>query len=207
MLRASETLSIRMKSSFETIACTWRARTQETRATKATFHIYDVTTPANPVLLKGFLSGASTHTAMPTDDGKTLIVAEERANGNVKIYDISNINSPNDPDAPVLKASLNAANVCHLGTCISAHSPHHVHVHGNLMFLPWYEAGLLVFNISNPASPVLVGASTPHPARQTNYNGNWGVDLSMGSKASAAERSIREFARRRCVGCRHPGRL
>jgi PEP-CTERM motif/LVIVD repeat len=132
--------------------------------------------------LKGFLSGASTHTAMPTDDGKTLIVAEERANGNVKIYDISNINSPNDPDAPVLKATLNAANVCHLGTCISAHSPHHVHVHGNLMFLPWYEAGLQVFNISNPASPVLVGAFDTYPGTSTSFNGNWGVDLSMGLK-------------------------
>lgn len=151
-------------------------------STEAYFHIFDVSTPANPVLLKAFPSGDKTHTAMPTDDGKTLIVAEERANGNVKIYDISNINSPNDPDTPVLKATLNAANVCHLGTCISAHSPHHVHTHGNLMFLPWYEAGLQVFNISNPASPVLVGSYDTSPGNADNYSGNWGVDLSMGLK-------------------------
>jgi hypothetical protein len=162
-------------------------------STDGWFHIYDVMNPANPVLLKAFLTGASTHTAMPTDDGKTLIVAEERSNGNVKIYDISNINSPNDPDAPILKATLSAASVCHNGTCISAHSPHHVHTHGNLMFMPWYEAGLQVFNISNPASPVLVGAFDTcrqnvdqgacfATGTSTNFNGNWGVDLSMGLK-------------------------
>lgn len=150
--------------------------------TNGWFQIYDVSTPSNPVLMKSFLSGAKSHTAMPTDDGKTLIVAEERSNGNVKIYDISNINSPNDPDTPVLKATLNAANVCHLGACISAYSPHHVHIHGNLMFLPWYEAGLQVFNISNPASPVLVGAFDTWVGTSTNFNGNWGVDLSMGLK-------------------------
>jgi hypothetical protein len=146
------------------------------------FHIYDVSTPANPVLLKAFESGISVHTAMPTEDGKLLIVAEERANGNVKIYDISQINSANDPDNPVLKATLNTSNVSHNGTFISAHSPHHVHMHGNLAFIPWYEAGLQVFNISNPASPVLVGAFDTSPGNLDNFSGNWGVDLSMGLK-------------------------
>jgi hypothetical protein len=150
--------------------------------TNGWFHIYDVSSPSNPVLLKSFLSGAKSHTAMPTDDNKTLIVAEERSNGNVKIYDISNINLPNDSDMPILRATLNTSNVGHNGTFISAYSPHHVHVHGNLMFLPWYEAGLQVFNISNPANPVLVGAFDTWPGTSTNFNGNWGVDLSMGLK-------------------------
>jgi len=146
------------------------------------FHIFDVANPANPVLHKAFLSGARSHTAMPTDDGKTLVVAEERPGGNVKIYDISNINSPNDPDTPVLKATLNTSNVCHAGTCITGYSPHHVHLYGNLMFLPWYDAGLQVLNISNPANPVLVGAFDTWAGASNDYNGNWGVDLSMGLK-------------------------
>lgn len=144
-------------------------------STDGWFHIYDVADPANPVLLKAFLSGASTHTAMPTYDGNTLIVAEERSNGNVKIYDLSMIDQPSDPQDPVLLATLNRTSVG-----IDAHSPHHVHVHGNLLFLPWYEAGLQVFNISNPASPVHVGAFDTWPGTSTNFNGNWGVDLSHG---------------------------
>lgn len=150
-------------------------------STDGYFHIYDVSNPASPVLLKGFLSGASTHTAMPTADGKTLIVAEERTNGNVKIYDISMIDQPNDPQNPVLLKTLNESNVCHpTQGCIDAHSPHHVHVHGNLLFLPWYEAGLQVFNIANPASPVYVGAFDTSVGNNDNYSGNWGVDLSLG---------------------------
>jgi hypothetical protein len=149
-------------------------------STNGWFHIYDVADPANPVLLKSFLSGAATHTAMPTDDGNTLIVAEERSNGNVKIYDISMIDQPNDPQSPVLLATLNKSNVCHNGDCIDAHSPHHVHVHGNLLFLPWYEAGLQVFNIVDPENPVYVGAYDTWVGTSTNFNGNWGVDLSQG---------------------------
>ena len=151
-------------------------------STDGWFHIYDVTNPASPVFIKGFLSGARTHTAMPSDDGKTLIIAEERPGGNVKIYDISNVTSPNDPDSPVLKATLNTSNVCHGGTCITGYSPHHVHLHGNLAFITWYDAGLQVFNISNPAAPVLVGAYDTWAGTSNDYNGNWGVDLSMGLK-------------------------
>lgn len=143
-------------------------------------HIYNVTNPLSPVLLKAFEAGTSAHTAMPTDDGKTLIVAEERNNGNVMIFDISMIDQPNDPQNPVLLATLNSSNVCYEGDCIEAHSPHHVHVHGNLLFLPWYEAGLQVFNIVNPATPVYVGAYDTFPGTASNYSGNWGVDLSHG---------------------------
>jgi hypothetical protein len=63
---------------------------------------------------------------------------------------------------------------------IDAHSPHHPHLHGNLLFIPWYEAGLQVFNIVDPANPVHVGAFDTYPGTSTSYRGNWGVDLSRG---------------------------
>jgi hypothetical protein len=148
-------------------------------------HIYDVSTPSSPVLVKKFLSGASTHTAMPTADGNTLVVAEERSNGNVKLYNIE------DPQNPILVQTINRTNVCRFyngdGDCsdvseqrIDAHSPHHLHIYGNLLFLPWYEAGLQVFNIVDPANPVYVGAFDTYVGTNTNFSGNWGVDLSLG---------------------------
>jgi hypothetical protein len=137
--------------------------------------IYDVSTPANPVLLKKWEAGGRSHTATPTQDGKYLIVAEERANGNVQIWDISNINAANDPDPVVLVSTINRTSAG-----IDARSPHHPHVHGNLLFIPWYEAGLQVFNITNPASPVHVGAFDTFLGNSDNYAGNWGVDLSLG---------------------------
>ncbi len=157
-------------------------------------HIYDVTNPADPKLMKKFTTFtqglatrtmARTHTALPSEDGKLLIVAEERPNGNVYIFDISNINQENDPDAPVWKATLNAASVG-----IQATSPHHPHLHGNLLFIPWYEAGLQVFNITDPSHPVHVGAFDTYMGTSGVYNGNWGVDLSMGlNKVLLSDRS------------------
>ena len=158
----NDRLYVASKDNSSTTCCGWT-------------HIYDVANPANPVLLKAFLSGPRSHTALPSADGKTLIVAEERSNGNVNLFDISMIDQPNDPDNPALLSVLNRGN---LG--IDAHSPHHPHVHGNLLFVPWYEAGLQVFNISDPANPVHVGAFDTYPGTSTNFNGNWGVDLSLG---------------------------
>jgi hypothetical protein len=79
-----------------------------------------------------------------------------------------------------LLKSFNESNVCHGGDCVDAHSPHHVHIYGNLMFMPWYEAGLQVFNIVDPANPVYVGAFDTSPGNADNFSGNWGVDLSLG---------------------------
>jgi hypothetical protein len=140
-------------------------------------HIYDVADPANPVLLKAFLSGARSHTALPSEDGNLLVVAEERPDGDVHIYDISMINEPNDPNDPIKLSTFDKTSVG-----IDAHSPHHPHLHGNLLFLTWYEAGLQVFNIADPANPVHVGAFDTWPGTSTNFNGNWGVDLSLGLK-------------------------
>jgi hypothetical protein len=135
-------------------------------------HIYDISNvgTSGPVLLKAFESGPRSHTSRPTPDGNTLIVAEERPNGNVNLYDISMINQPSDPDSPVLLKTLNRTNVG-----IDAHSPHHPQVIGDLLFLAWYEAGLQVFNIADPANPVHVGAFDTYVGTSTNYNGDWGV--------------------------------
>lgn len=157
-------------------------------------HIYDVTNPADPKLLKKFTNFtqnevtrtmARAHTVIPSEDGKLLVVAEERQNGNVYVFDIQNINQENDPDNPVWRATLNASSVG-----IQATSPHHPHLHGNLLFLPWYEAGLQVFNLTNPAAPVHVGSFDTFTGTSTVYNGNWGVDLSMGlNKVLLSDRS------------------
>ncbi|MCI0335437.1 MAG: hypothetical protein L0228_19695 [Planctomycetes bacterium] len=142
-------------------------------------HIYDVSNPSAPVLQKAFESGARTHTVWPTDDGETIIVAEERLDGNVKIYDVSMINQANDPDNPVLLTTLNDNSVG-----VDAYTPHHPFVKGSLLFLSWYEAGLQVFNIADPANPVHVGAFDTYAG---GYNpsfgpehGDWGVYPMLG---------------------------
>jgi hypothetical protein len=125
--------------------------------------------------MKRFDTGARSHTSMVSPDGKTLVVAQERPDGQVRIYDISNINQPNDPDTPVLLSTLTRTSVG-----IEAHSPHHPMIHGDLLFMAWYEAGLQVFNIADPAHPIRVGSYDTYAGTSTNYNGDWGVFPMLG---------------------------
>jgi hypothetical protein len=111
---------------------------------------------------------------MVSPDG-TLVVAQERPDGQVRIYDISNINQANDPDTPVLLSTLTRTSVG-----IDAHSPHHPMIHGDLLFMAWYEAGLQVFNIANPANPIRVGSYDTYLNTSSSYNGNWGVFPMLG---------------------------
>jgi hypothetical protein len=121
--------------------------------------IYNVSNPATPTLLRQWESGARVHTVWPTDDGSQVIVAEERLDGNLQIWDISNPNQP-----PDLLVTLNDDCVGQSGNCrpvgVDAYTPHQPFVRGNLMFFTWYEAGIHVFNITDPANPVHVGAHT-----------------------------------------------
>jgi hypothetical protein len=150
--------------------------------------IYDVSTPAIPQHLWSFPSGPSSHTSMPNADGTILVVAEERSDGNVHLYDLSLMGEPNQPSVPPLLATINrndlGTSLPGKPTAIDGHSPHHPHIYGNLLFVTWYEAGLQVFNISDPTNPVHVGAYDTYvggpPGGTANFSGNWGVDLTLG---------------------------
>jgi choice-of-anchor B domain-containing protein len=140
--------------------------------------IYDVSNPASPVKLKQFDTGPRTHTVWPTDDGKTIIVAQERSNGDLRIYDVSMINQANDPDTPALLKTLNRTSLS-----LNSYTPHHPFLKGNLLFMAWYESGLQVFNIADPANPVRVGAFDTYAPNYSDSNpehGDWGVYAMLG---------------------------
>lgn len=133
--------------------------------------IYDVSNVATstPSRMKLFATGAGSHTAMPSADGNLLVIAQERANGDVVLYDISMIDQVNDPDAPTILSTLNRTNVG-----IEAHSPHHPHLHGDMLILSWYEAGVQIFNIADPTNPVRTGSYDTFTGTSMSYNGVWG---------------------------------
>ena len=72
----------------------------------------------------------------------------------------------------VLLSSITAAS---LG--ISAISPHNPVLMGDLMFVSWYQAGLQVFDISDPVNPLHVGAYDTFDIDGpfSEFDGNWGV--------------------------------
>ena len=149
--------------------------------TGGTTNIYDVTNieTQNALLLKQFTTGPRTHSNWPTADGNTLVVAQERSNGEIRIYDISNIDQANDPDNPVLLKTITRDT---LG--INAVSPHNPVIAGDKLFVSWYHAGLMVFDLSDPSAAPLVGAYDTLPGttgQPTGYAGDWGVFPFLGS--------------------------
>jgi uncharacterized protein (TIGR03437 family) len=128
------------------------------------FDVRNVLTQAPP-LLGSVNSDIRSHSCWPTSDGKVLASAREISNGDVRLFDISN------PSNPVLLSSITAQS---LG--IQAYSPHNPYIIGNLLFVSWYQAGLVVIDITDPRQPRLTGSYDTYSGSVTNtFEGCWGV--------------------------------
>jgi hypothetical protein len=111
--------------------------------------IWDITNldTQAPQMLGSFFSGLHTQDTSLTTDGKFLACPRETAgNGDVGIFDISN-------PANVVRV----ATITESGWGINATSPSTSKIMGNLLFVAWYQSGLMVFDISTPSNPILVG--------------------------------------------------
>ena len=132
--------------------------------------IWDITNIATsaPVLLGSFSAGIDGSSASATADGNFLAYSRKTTDGTseVKIYNISN------PAAATVASTITMS-----GWGIDAVAPHDPKIMGNLMYVSWYQAGTLIFDITDPIKPVLVGSydTWPGPVNATQLDGNWGV--------------------------------
>ena len=111
--------------------------------------IYDITNlnTAAPALLGSVaVGGNSNHSSWTNETGEYLYSARELSNGDLRVYDVRN------PSQPMLIRSITAAS---LG--LNAITPHNPVVMGNRLYVAWYQAGIQVFDISDPTNPVRVG--------------------------------------------------
>ncbi len=99
-----------------------------------------------------------------SSDGKLLASARETVDGDVRLFDISN------PANPLLRATITASSVG-----LEAFSAHNPYILGNLLFVAWYQVGTLVFDITDPARPVLTGSYDTFDGVVNGFDGNWGV--------------------------------
>jgi choice-of-anchor B domain-containing protein len=130
-------------------------------------YVYDVSAVGGsaPPLLGSIPSGLNSHSSWVSSDGAILVSAREIEDGDVRIFDIS------DPGAPVLLSTIDRTS---LG--IDAHSPHNpVLFSDSLLFVSWYNAGVVAIDISDPSDPIKVGVYDTFPGPVTDYDGNWGV--------------------------------
>ena len=107
-----------------------------------------------------------------TEDNNFLFAGREDQSGNVTVWDISDIRNP-----ALVRTITNEE----LGYA-SEIEPHHPRILDNILYNSWFEAGIQVFEVSDPANPILVGSyntSTPGAGSEV-YNGNWGIYAFLG---------------------------
>lgn len=128
--------------------------------------IYDVRNvlTATPPLLGSFDSGTSSHASWPSNDGKLLASARETVNGDVRLFDIST------PASPVQLSTITAQS---LG--LDSFSAHNPYIIGNLLYVSWYQAGLVIIDITDPRQPKLIAAYDTFPGAINGFDGCWGV--------------------------------
>ncbi|HZP63005.1 MAG TPA: hypothetical protein VFB28_06265 [Terriglobales bacterium] len=138
--------------------------------------IWDITNIATqaPVLLGSFNAGVSGSSSYATADGNFLAYSRKTidSTSEVKIYDITN------PAAAVVASTITMS-----AFGIDAIAPHDPKIMGNLMYVSWFQAGTLIFDITNPRSPMLVGSYDTWPAKPapSQLDGNWGVYPFLGA--------------------------
>lgn len=132
--------------------------------------IWDITNIATqaPVLLGSFSAGIDGSSTYATDDGNFLAYSRKTTDGTseVKIWNISN------PASPTVASTITMSEFG-----IDAVAPHDPKIVGNLLYVSWFQAGTLIFDITDPTKPVLVGSYDTWPASPSpaQLDGNWGV--------------------------------
>lgn len=158
--------------------------------------IYDISNLAlEPPNLLGKIQGGSTnHSSWTSEDGNYLYSSRETIDGDLRVYDVRN------PAQPLLVRSIKTSD---LG--LNAISPHNPVVMGNYLYVSWYQAGLQVFDITDPTFPkwiaqydtfesafappaedlkrlvesepwdMICGTSSKPTSLPSDYEGNWAV--------------------------------
>ena len=110
--------------------------------------IYDISNLATqaPTLIGAIQGDTRNHSTWTSENGNYLYSCRETNDGDLRVYDVSN------PAVPFLVRSIKTSD---LG--LNAVSPHNPVVVGNLLYVAWYQAGMQVFDITDPTFPKRVG--------------------------------------------------
>ena len=137
------------------------------------FFIYDYTNPTNPLLIQSI-------TAYPEKgynhstwvSGNILVFADENHGLALKVYDISNILSPQF-------LSLFRSNLLNIQppNTSSGSIPHNPFIRNDKAVVSYYHDGVQIFDLANPSSPQQVAYYDTYPQNNdyNSYQGCWGV--------------------------------
>ncbi len=126
------------------------------------FDISNISATSPPVELGLVLTGSSSHSSWATANNNILVSARERSNGEIAFFDVSDAADPQLLSL-VFDNDFGA----------DAFSPHNPIIIGQTAYVSWYEAGLQVFDLSDPVNPVHLG--------RYDTTDNWGVYPFLGN--------------------------
>ncbi|MCA9752764.1 MAG: choice-of-anchor B family protein [Gemmatimonadetes bacterium] len=138
-------------------------------------YVLDVSNPLSPSFLQtlGTASGypnAFTHNAWVTEDDAYVMTTDENSPGRCRMWDLSTL--PNLVEVDSYKP--NAVTI-----------PHNTHIEGDYAYISFYELGLKVVDVSDPANLVEVAAIDTWPSGDgSEYHGNWGVYPFFGTQTN-----------------------
>jgi len=126
-------------------------------------NLYDVSDPANPVLLSTITDPTITyhHQGEISTDGNYLYINDELSNNptpDISVWDISDI-----------------ANPVRVSDFADQATTHNMYVIGDYAYVSYYTAGLRVFDISDPSQLVLADEYDTNPASGEGFAGAFGV--------------------------------
>jgi choice-of-anchor B domain-containing protein len=136
------------------------------------FYVYDFKTDImNPKVIASVSTGGYNHNSWTDKSGRYAYYTEEIPKGRpIQIVDMTKLTTTGEIEL-LGNGFLN--NLVVGGT---EAIPHNVYIKDNLLFDSQYEDGLLVYDITNPTTPVLKYVYDTHPQNTiyNGYRGNWG---------------------------------
>ncbi len=136
------------------------------------YYVWDMSNLSNITLLGDFDEGGYNHSSWTTQDGAYAYFAEEVPTGRpMVVLDLANLGSMTSNISKVTTFE-NA-----LGTLPNA-TPHNPFIKNDTLYISYYEDGIKVYDLTNPAAPAYVGYYDTYPDNGTGYNGYngaWGT--------------------------------
>ena len=139
---------------------------------QGTLHIYDLTDLSIPdgdiIPVASWSSSGYNHSNWLSDDGKTIMLANETFGQPLRVADYSNKN------AIVERSTIKSNLLAPVATNSIAHNPFIV---GNdFAAISYYEDGLQIISIEDPSNPFIAGYFDTRPSGQSySFKGAWGA--------------------------------
>ncbi len=129
------------------------------------FSVIDITDIENPVTLATQRTTSDfTHNAWASDDGNFLFTTDERPNGRVDAYDISDLDNIERLDDWRPRATLDRGVI-----------PHNTHYLDGYLITSYYSDGIKITDVNRPSNMVEVGSYDTFLGADGGFNGCWGA--------------------------------